>query len=71
MTDESLNGEADPKVEVDAGAVIDILLNHNEPLVREAAKAAYWQAVAEARTIQVKAALQTAVDVTAYGDTED
>ena len=54
MTDPNLNGEPDPTVEVDAGAVIDLLLNHDNPLVREAAKAAYWQAIAQARTEQVK-----------------
>ena len=54
MTDISMNGEPDPEVNVDAGAVIDLLLNHDNPLVREAAKAAYWQAIAQARTEQVK-----------------
>ncbi len=54
MTDPNLNGEPDPEVNVDAGAVIDLLLNHDNPLVREAAKAAYWQAIATARTEQVK-----------------
>ncbi len=54
MTDVSMNGEPDPTVEVDAAAVIDFLLNHDNPLVREAAKAAYWQAIAQARTEQVK-----------------
>ena len=54
MTDVSMNGEPDPQVNVDAGAVIDLLLNHDNPLVREAAKAAYWQAIAAARTEQVK-----------------
>ncbi len=54
MTDINPNGEADPPVEVDAGAVIDLLLNHDNQLVREAAKAAYWQAIAQARTEQVK-----------------
>ena len=43
-----------PPVEVDAGAVIDRLLNHENPVVREATKAAYWQGIAEARTEQVK-----------------
>ncbi len=54
MTDPNLNGEPDPEVNVDAAAVIDLLLNHDNPLVREAAKAAYWQAIAAARTEQVK-----------------
>ena len=54
MTDVSMNGEPDPEVSVDAGGVIDLLLNHDNPLVREAAKAAYWQAIAQARTEQVK-----------------
>jgi len=54
MTDMSMNGEADPAVEIDAGVVIDLLLNHDNMLVREATKAAYWQAIAQARTEQVK-----------------
>lgn len=54
MTDVSMNGEVDPTVEIDAGAVIDLLLNHENLLVREAAKAAYWQTIAAARTEQVK-----------------
>ena len=53
MTD--MNGdEPDPTVNIDAGKVIDLLLNHDNPIVREAAKAAYWQTIAEARTEQVK-----------------
>ena len=54
MTDLTMNGEPDPTVEIDAGKVIDLLLNHDNPLIREAAKAAYWQAIAQARTEQVK-----------------
>ena len=54
MTEINPNGEADPPVEVDAGAVIDLLLNHDNPMIREAAKAAYWQTIAQARTEQVK-----------------
>lgn len=54
MTDRNMNGEADPTVEIDAGQVIDLLLNHDNLLVREAAKAAYWQTIAAARTEQVK-----------------
>ena len=54
MTDMSMNGEPDPTVEIDAGAVIDLLLNHVNMLVREATKAAYWQTIAQARTEQVK-----------------
>ena len=54
MTDMNMNGEADPTVEIDAGSVIDLLLNHDNMLVREATKAAYWQAIAQARTVQVK-----------------
>ncbi len=53
-SDLTMNGEADPPVEVDAGAVIDLLLTHENLMVREAAKAAYWQAIAAARTEQVK-----------------
>lgn len=49
-----MNGEPDPTVEIDAGAVIDLLLNHDNMLVREATKAAYWQTIAQARTEQVK-----------------
>ena len=54
MTDVNMNGEADPPVEINAGAVIDLLLNHDNPVVREATKAAYWQGIAAARTEQVK-----------------
>ena len=41
-------------VEIDAGTVLDLLLTHENPIVREASKAAYWQAIAQARTEQVK-----------------
>ena len=54
MTEINPNGEADPPVNVDAGAVIDLMLNHENLMVREAAKAAYWQTIAQARTEQVK-----------------
>ncbi len=43
-------------IEVDARAVVDRLLAHENSLVAEAAKAAYWQAIAERAMAEINEA---------------